>query len=63
MGFMFITNYLPYSSQTSVQNSNLYTQIDPYFGLAIGAGLLASVIYFWLMKPHHQKSDKKHKLL
>jgi uncharacterized membrane protein required for colicin V production len=59
----FIAPMLPFDSQKALQESQAYRLIEPYFGLAAAAGLLASV--FWLLgtKPKHdkEKHGKKHK--
>lgn len=57
--FMFVVAKLPYDSQTALQASDLYGLIKPYFSLAIAAGMVASVIWFWIKKPKHEKHDKK----
>lgn len=57
--FMFVIAKLPYDTQSALQNSNLYSIIKPYFGLAIGVGMVASLLWFWSKKPKHEKHDKK----
>ena len=57
--FIFVIAKLPYDTQNALQNSDLYGLIKPYSGLAIGAGMVASVIWFWMKKPKHEKHDKK----
>ena len=56
--FMFVIAKLPYDAQNSLQASDLYTLVKPYFGLAIAAGMIASIIWFWLKKPKHDKHHK-----
>lgn len=57
--YMLVVAKLPYDVQNSLQESNIYGLIKPYFGLAIGAGMLSSLIWFWAKKPKHEKHDKK----
>lgn len=58
----FVTAMLPYDVQKTVLDSTLYGFISPYIGLAAAAGLLASVLSLWALKPKHfNKHDKKHK--
>lgn len=58
----FVPPMLPYDTQKAILDSNLYGYVSPYFGLAAAAGLLASVLQLWALKPkHHDKHDKKHK--
>lgn len=57
----FVPSMLPYETQQSIVNSSLYGFVSPYFGLAAAAGLLASVLQLWALKPrHHDKHHKKH---
>jgi len=57
--FMFVIAKLPYETQNALQGSSLYDLLKPYFGLAIAAGMVSSVVWFWLKKPKHEKHDKK----
>lgn len=58
----FVPPMLPYDTQKAVIESDLYGYVSPYFGLAAAAGLLASVLALWALKPrHHGKHGKKHK--
>lgn len=63
LAVMFITVALPYDMQKTIQESQLYGYAQPYFALAAAAGLLASVLHLWALKPkkHHEKHGKKHK--
>lgn len=57
----FVPPMLPYDVQRTVLDSSMYGIVSPYFGLAAAAGLLASVLQLWALKPkHHDKHDKKH---
>lgn len=57
--FMFVVAKLPYDTQVKLQASQIYSLIEPYFGVAIGAGMLASLIWFLMKKPKHEKHHKK----
>lgn len=57
--FMFIIAKLPYDTQNSLQSSTMYELLKPYFGLSIAAGMVSSIVWFWLKKPKHEKHDKK----
>jgi len=59
--FMMITEMLPYDTQNSILESNIYSLVKPYYSLAIAAGLLGSVFYLWAKRGHSAKHDKKHK--
>jgi uncharacterized membrane protein YedE/YeeE len=61
LSFMFVTDMLPYDIQNQVKDSQTYNIVQPYFELAIAAGMLASLFYFWSKKPHREKHGKKHK--
>lgn len=56
----FVTSMLPYDTQNKVMDSNLYGFVNPYFGLAAAAGLFASVLSLWALKPRHHDKHKKH---
>jgi hypothetical protein len=56
----FATSMLPYGTQNKILNSNLYGLVNPYFGLAAAAGLFASVLSLWALKPKHHGDHKKH---
>ena len=58
LSFMFIIAKLPYDAQNALKGSDLYGLLDAYFGLAIAAGMVSSMIWFWLKKPKHDKHDK-----
>jgi len=57
--FMFVVAKLPYDTQSTLQNSDIYAFVKPYFGLAIAVGMASSLVWFWTKKPHHEKHDKK----
>jgi hypothetical protein len=57
---MLVTAKLPYEMKESVEASGLYTSIEPFFSVAVAAGLLSSAFYVISTKPKHHK-DKKHK--
>lgn len=59
--FMMVTGMLPYDVQNNIQNSDIYSIVKPYYGLAIAAGLLSSVFYLWAKRGLGLKRGKKHK--
>ena len=59
LAFMFIIAKLPYDTQNSLQQSDIYKLVEPFFGLAIAAGMVSSILWFWAKKPKHEKHDKK----
>lgn len=62
LAVMFIATMLPYDIQKEITESKSYGFVSPYFGLAAAAGLFASFLQLWAMKPrHHDKHGKKHK--
>lgn len=61
--FTLVTAMLPGDMQSNIQNSNLYSLLNPFFEFAIAAGLLVSVFYLWTKRPRGHKSGKKHHAL
>jgi hypothetical protein len=61
LSYMFISDMVPYDVQNQIKESQIYLTVKTYFELAIAAGMLASLIYFWSKKPHRDKHAKKHK--
>lgn len=59
LSFMFVIAKLPYDLQKTMQDSQLYGLLQPFFGVAIATGMGASIVWFWAKKGHHQKKDKK----
>jgi len=57
---MLVVAKLPYELKESIQVASIYKTIEPFFSVAIAAGLLSSASYLLMTKPRHQK-DKKHK--
>lgn len=61
--FMFVVAKLPYDMQNTMQNSNVYLTVKPYFGLVMAAAMATSAVWLFLKKPKRHKPDdeKKHK--
>jgi hypothetical protein len=57
---MLVVAKLPYDLKESIQVASIYKTIEPFFSVAIAAGLLSSAMYLLMTKPRHHK-DKKHK--
>ena len=57
---MLVTAKLPYETKEAVEASGLYKAIEPFFSVAVAAGLLSSAFYVISTKPKHH-NDKKHK--
>lgn len=58
---MLVTAKLPYEAKDAVENSQIYTTIEPFFSAAVAAGVLSSALYLIATKPRHHK-NKKHSL-
>ncbi len=61
LGFMFVVEKLPYDLQQKIIASDLYKMVDPFFGLAMAAGLLGSLLYLWTKRPKPKDEKKKGK--
>jgi hypothetical protein len=59
VGFMLVVSKLPYDLEQKIHNSSIYNLTEPFFELAIAAGLLFSVLYFWTKRPKPKDEDKK----
>lgn len=61
--FMFVVAKLPYDMQNTIQNSNIYGVVKPYFGLVMAAAMATGAVWLFLKKPKRHKPDdiKKHK--
>ena len=61
--FMFVVAKLPYDLQNTMQNSNIYLTVKPYFGLVMAAAMATSAVWLFMKKPKRHKPDdvKKHK--
>jgi len=57
---LLVTAKLPYETKDAVESSGIYGSIEPFFSVAVAAGLLSSAFYVISTKPKHHK-DKKHK--
>ena len=57
---MSVTAKLPYETKEAVEKSGIYLAIEPFFSVAVAAGLLSSAFYLIGTKPKHHK-DKKHR--
>lgn len=57
---MLVTAKLPYETKEAVEKSGIYVALEPFFGVAVAAGLLSSAFYLIGTKPRHHK-DKKHR--
>jgi len=58
IGFMLVTAKLPYDLQTKIQESNYYSLLEPFFGITITLGLVASVLYLSTIR---SRSGRKHR--
>lgn len=56
---MLVTAKLPYETKDAVENSGIFKAIEPFFSVAVAAGLLSSAFYLMAIKPKHEK-HKKH---
>lgn len=56
--FMFVVAKLPYDMQNTMQNSNIYLTVKPYFGLVMAAAMATSAIWLFLKKPKHRKPEE-----
>ncbi|HUD03278.1 MAG TPA: hypothetical protein VMR51_00575 [Patescibacteria group bacterium] len=61
--FMLVTAMLPSNMQNNIQNSHLYSLLNPFFEFAIAAGLLVSVFYLWTKRTRNHKPGRKHHAL
>jgi hypothetical protein len=61
IGFMFVVEKMPYDLQQKIIASDLYKIVDPYFGLAVAAGLLGCFLYLWTKRPKPKDEKKKSK--
>ena len=57
---MLVVTKLPYEVKESIEAATIYKTIEPFFSVAVAAGLLSSAMYLLMTKPKHHK-DKKHK--
>jgi hypothetical protein len=57
---MLVTAKLPYETKDVVENSGIFKVIEPFFSVAVAAGLLSSAFYLMAIKPKHDK-HKKHR--
>jgi hypothetical protein len=59
---MLIVNKMPYDTTQAILQSGLYSAIEPYFAVAVAAGLASSIAYLISIRPkHHAGLRKKHK--
>lgn len=61
--FMFVVAKLPYDVQNTMQNSDIYLNVKPYFGMVMAAAMAVSAVWLFLKKPKRHKPEdaKKHK--
>lgn len=59
---MLIVAKLPYETKQLVEDSAMYSALQPFFSLAVASGLLTATIYLVSVKPKPHKQDKKHKI-
>jgi hypothetical protein len=57
--FMLVINKLPYDMHKTFQDSSIYSLVNPYYEVAIAAGLLASLFYLWTKRPKHKLEEEK----
>ena len=57
---MLVTAKLPYEIKDTVEGSQIYATIEPFFSVAVAAGLLSSALYLMATKPKHHKNKKHH---
>jgi hypothetical protein len=57
--FILVVAKLPYDMQKSIQASDLYLLVKPYYEFAVAAGLLISVFYLWTKRPKHKLLEDK----
>jgi hypothetical protein len=60
IAMMLITNKLPHDISTTIQDSSNFAILEPYFAVAIAAGLLSSIAYLISTRPKHDKPNGKH---
>lgn len=58
---MLIVTKLPYETSQKIQESGLYGALEPYFAVAVAAGLASSIAYLISIRPKHHAHHKKHK--
>lgn len=56
---MLVTAKLPYETKDAVEKSGIYMAIEPFFSVAVAAGLLSSAFYVISTKPKHEKHKKR----
>lgn len=61
VAIMLVVAKLPYDTKTAVEASSIYGGIEPFFSLAVAAGLFSSIMYLIVTKPKHHGHHKKHK--
>lgn len=59
VAFMFVVKKLPYDTQQKMVSSNIYQLVEPYLGLAVAVGLVASIFYLWARRPKNKDEEKK----
>lgn len=59
LGFMLIIAKLPYDTQRTLQSSNIYDMVQPYFGISLAAAMVSAAVWFLFKRPKHGKHDKK----
>lgn len=59
VAFMFVVKKLPYDTQQKMLSSNIYQLVEPYLGLAVAVGLVASIFYLWTKRPKNKDEEKK----
>jgi hypothetical protein len=59
VAFMFVVKKLPYDTQQKMVSSNIYQLVEPFLGLAVAVGLVASIFYLWTKRPKDKDKEKK----
>lgn len=61
VALMLIVTKLPYDTSQKIQESAIYGAIEPFFAVAVAAGLASSIAYLITIRPKHHGGHKKHK--
>jgi hypothetical protein len=61
VAIMLVVVKLPYDTQESIKAATTYSTMEPFFSVAVAAGLLSSTLYLIANAPRHHKNHKKGK--
>jgi hypothetical protein len=61
VAIMLVVVKLPYDTQEAIKSASTYVTIEPFFSVAVAAGLLSSTLYLIFNTPKHHKKHKKSK--